>query len=84
MPGTLEKVELVMVEVPREDFLVERVGPIGGSRSAWERREQLRQWVELPGLEEPMGSGFLCDGKKMEAPGRVTCVEVGWVCKIGL
>ena len=60
--GGLEKVELVMAEVPREGFLVEKAGPVGRSGSAWKRREWLRQWVELPGLEEPMGSEFLCDG----------------------
>lgn len=75
--GTLEKVELVWAETPREGFLVERAGPEGRGGSAWKRGGRLKQWMELPGLEWAMGSGFLHDGEKVEAHRGGCCVEVG-------
>lgn len=74
--GTLEKVELVRADTPREGFLVERAGPEGRGGSAW-KKGRLKQWVELPGLEWTTGSGFLRDGEKVEAPEGGCCVAVG-------
>lgn len=42
--------------------LQEGLGQLG--KRGW----RLRQWVELPGLECVMGSGFLWDGERVPVP----------------
>lgn len=79
---TLEKVELMWAEAPREGFLVESAGRAGKGGSAWKRRE-----VEAVGgvarTELGKGSGFLHDSEKVEASRGGFFLEVGWVGKIG-
>lgn len=50
--GTLEKVELVRADTPREGFLVERAGPEGRGGSAWKKREvEAVGGVARPGVD---------------------------------